>query len=369
MANFFKSLGNFFGSQGFNVLSSATGGVLSSLLQSSNQKKLLNAQLAENQKNRDFNASQAQLQRDFALDMFNRTNAYNDPSAQVQRMRSAGINPALAFGGMSDGSLASMASGTSASSSGSVSSSPLDYSGIVHAFDSPLQAAQTDLLRAQAAKTRAETPWIDELNSITKDNMLLEGLSLKFDLENTKPAEVANIRATLENIQETSNQIRANTRLLEIAQDNAELEKEARKIDLKTLDERNLATIKQSLSSANLSDKQAAEVAYLMGAKLSLLTAQARASNSTAALNEFQSSINEAMKCIAGIEGLADYQIKEIKSNIFNLQQQGKAARSNAKTNAQNSETLSRSVDTAETGVWLNFASSCINVAATAAFK
>lgn len=62
---------------------------------------------ATNQANREihamdnaFNADQAQLARDFQLDMWNRQNAYNSPEAQKQRMLQAGLNP-LSLSGLS----------------------------------------------------------------------------------------------------------------------------------------------------------------------------------------------------------------------------------------------------------------------------
>lgn len=64
-------------------------------------------------KNRKFQAQENQNQRDWAMDMFNRQNqrdmdfwkmqnSYNDPSAQMQRIKDAGLNPNLIYGNGAD---------------------------------------------------------------------------------------------------------------------------------------------------------------------------------------------------------------------------------------------------------------------------
>jgi len=64
-------------------------------------------------KNRKHQSQENQRQRDWALDMFNRTNqrdmdfwkmqnAYNDPSSQMQRLKDAGLNPHLVYGNGAD---------------------------------------------------------------------------------------------------------------------------------------------------------------------------------------------------------------------------------------------------------------------------
>lgn len=99
-----------------------------------NSERQLAAQREENQKNRDFNAEQSQLGREFTEHMydrqmedypelqriaaneqfrlaqneFNMENRYNDPSQQVARLQSAGINPNSVFGGQGQVATGSM---------------------------------------------------------------------------------------------------------------------------------------------------------------------------------------------------------------------------------------------------------------------
>lgn len=106
MGNAMKYLG--FVSGGLNT----AAGLATSLISQSQQRK-------ENEKNRQFNAQQAQLNRDFQSQMFDRSNAWNSPAAQVNRLRSAGLNPALMYQGSTFGQPAVSPSGSQASSGSS----------------------------------------------------------------------------------------------------------------------------------------------------------------------------------------------------------------------------------------------------------
>lgn len=52
----------------------------------------------DNEQAREDTAKQNALDRQFQLDMWNKTNAYNTPMEQMNRLRSAGINPATFYG-------------------------------------------------------------------------------------------------------------------------------------------------------------------------------------------------------------------------------------------------------------------------------
>ena len=55
------------------------------------------AQREENAKNREFQAAEAEKQREFATQTLKDTQAYNSSPQQVQRLEQAGINPATSF--------------------------------------------------------------------------------------------------------------------------------------------------------------------------------------------------------------------------------------------------------------------------------
>ena len=122
----------------------------------------------------EFNANQAQLNRDFQrserlasqefnLDMWNKNNEYNSPAQQLERAKAAGINPNAAIAGMSPGSSSpvttSPMSGSTASAPGSLASSML------------LQDATLANLFANTRKTNAEA---DNQTHQLKWNMLTE---------------------------------------------------------------------------------------------------------------------------------------------------------------------------------------------------
>lgn len=113
-------------------IASAVGNVTSSFINAGTQTSINDSQLRESARNRQFQADQAALNRQWVSDqnkhnqfwqeqqnkqnqlwqesmidkqnqwnemMWNRTNDYNSPSAQLQRAKSAGINPNFVVGG------------------------------------------------------------------------------------------------------------------------------------------------------------------------------------------------------------------------------------------------------------------------------
>lgn len=70
---------------------SALGGIFSGSSSYRNQKKLLRQQ-------NEYNTAAAELAYQRNLDMWNRQNAYNSPKEQMQRLRDAGLNPNLMYG-------------------------------------------------------------------------------------------------------------------------------------------------------------------------------------------------------------------------------------------------------------------------------
>lgn len=83
-----------------------------------------------NRENNEFNAQEAQKQRDWQESMWNKMNAYNSPSAQMARLRGAGLNPYLsASGNMSPMNTAGSAGeGSSASASAPLAMQAADMS-------------------------------------------------------------------------------------------------------------------------------------------------------------------------------------------------------------------------------------------------
>ena len=80
-----------------------TGGIsaISSLFSGIGARKrmreYLDAQAAENRKAREYNLQLAQMQNSWNIQQWNRENEYNDPAAQMARLRNAGVNPDMFY--------------------------------------------------------------------------------------------------------------------------------------------------------------------------------------------------------------------------------------------------------------------------------
>lgn len=111
----------------------------------------------------------------YQTEMWNKTNEYNDPSAQRARLEAAGLNPYMMMNGGSAG-VAGSVSGTqgSAPSAGSPSAQGVhpptatpysaDYSGVMqglgHAIDTIMTGSQRNIQNAQADNLRIEGKYI-----------------------------------------------------------------------------------------------------------------------------------------------------------------------------------------------------------------
>lgn len=118
----------------------------------------------------EFNASEAEKQRSWTREQWELQNAYNAPSAAVERLKEAGLNPALALSGLAQNGAAA-GSGASASSGGTLSSmaaqfSPIDVSQL------QLNKALADQAKANAEAKQHETIREDEKQPFALKNML-----------------------------------------------------------------------------------------------------------------------------------------------------------------------------------------------------
>lgn len=160
----------------------------------------------ESQKTRDFNSDEARKQREWEKEMYDYQNAYNSPSAMLQRYKEAGLNPMLV--GLDGQGTASVGSGASASAS-PASSSPASAPSSI-----PQQAFQmSDMFnqslnsywQAQLAKTEAQGRDLDNRFKLDSYQVRLDELSTalslsKYDLEKMKPAQVAQLEQATKNM-------------------------------------------------------------------------------------------------------------------------------------------------------------------------
>lgn len=121
------------------------------------QNMNLAGQMIANEQNKElmreaneFNAKESEKQRQFVVEQWQRENAYNTPSAQLARLKAAGINPALAY---TEGSLAN----TAAASSSPAEASSVSPARMVAPQVDPLTMAQIEKTTAEAEAIREST--------------------------------------------------------------------------------------------------------------------------------------------------------------------------------------------------------------------
>nr|QPB07470.1 MAG: DNA pilot protein [Microvirus sp.] len=165
---------------GASVLGGLFGGLFGK--KNNNSTNRTNMQIA--QMNNDFNAAEAQKSRDFQLDMWNKTNAYNDPSAQRERLAAAGLNPALMMDGGSAGQASSSVSSPAASSAGNPTMQPYDWSTMTGAMAQSIigslqlsnetKLADANVTSLQGQRSLAEAQALRELSNVDWSKMSKE---------------------------------------------------------------------------------------------------------------------------------------------------------------------------------------------------
>lgn len=182
-----------------------------------------------NQMNNEFNAEQAQLNRDFQLEMWNRNNAYNTPTAKRQRMEDAGYSPYADMSGMSVVG-GSVPSGDSASQMPSMQAP--DFSNIGQAITQTIDLIyRGKLTDANLSQMNAQTHQIQidnqtraaenlaRIDNLIKNSKYLNDKSIFQGIQN-KYAETAQINArtmeteSIKNMQATRQQLYVQTALM-----------------------------------------------------------------------------------------------------------------------------------------------------------
>lgn len=81
------------------ALIAAGGSILGGITSLFGSKKANDTNIKIARENRDWQTLENQKQRDYETEMWNKTNLYNTPSAQMKRLREAGINPFISGSG------------------------------------------------------------------------------------------------------------------------------------------------------------------------------------------------------------------------------------------------------------------------------
>lgn len=222
-------------------------------------------QREENALDREFNASEAEKNRQFQLDMFNAANEWNSYSNQSAEMRKAGLNPNMMYsqGGAALGN-ASASNGSAASSS----SHGLPPS-IAPSFD-PLASAQADLIKAQRDNVDADTQskkidnsWKDRLNEseyeLNRKNA--DYLVAQMGLSYRQADSIS------QDIHESNSRIQKNSAEISLINEQAELVRKQNSTYMKQFEaqlSQIAASNAQSWASASLSTSEANKIAEML---------------------------------------------------------------------------------------------------------
>lgn len=118
------------------------------------------SQKSMQRKQNKFNKQEAELAYQREIDMWNLQNAYNDPSAQMARLRAAGLNPNMVYG-QSSGGAAGQSSSSSPSYSpaqGNFQAFPININGVIDAYQTvAMRQAQINNVKAQTENINART--------------------------------------------------------------------------------------------------------------------------------------------------------------------------------------------------------------------
>lgn len=171
---------------GIGTIGSAIGSAITGGLNYRAQKEANRLNYQMFQEANQFNAEQAQINRDWQLDMWNKTNEYNSPTAWRDRMTDAGFNPWNYDGGAN----ASAASGAQASSASAPTMvAPQLDSNMFGAIGTALmQLAQIKKINAETLGLQIANSWTPTFNqqtySLGNANLRYLGLNNDF-LEQT----------------------------------------------------------------------------------------------------------------------------------------------------------------------------------------
>lgn len=151
------------------------GSIVSGLFNTFTNRKNRKVQQEENQKDRDFNADQAQLARNWEEQMYQN---YQSPVAQAQQRQQAGLNPAEGVSSMSVGS------GSSASHNGSISpSSYQDPIGpMISQLPSIMESFKQMRLQTKQMETNLESSTLDLQKKALEAGNYEEAVKLQMEL-------------------------------------------------------------------------------------------------------------------------------------------------------------------------------------------
>ena len=154
---------------------SLIGNIVGNVQQNANIDKQIAFQREENEKARAFNKAMAEQANQWSIDQWNRENQYNSPEAMRQRLRDAGVNADLFYGGNAQNTASASPSVTPVAPATPTDVSAIGQKATVgditnNVVSQSLAAAQIRKLEADKGKTNQET-----------ENLKIEGKILSAD--------------------------------------------------------------------------------------------------------------------------------------------------------------------------------------------
>lgn len=142
-------------------LAQGAANVIGNIFGSNSQNSTNKTNMAINKMNNEFNANEAEKARQYQTEMWERTNEYNDPFNQRQRLIKAGLNPYMSIDGAGSAqSVSSPAQGNSGQPGNNQAFRP-DLSGIGSALSTAIE------LGNQTKKTSAEINQLQGLRNLS----------------------------------------------------------------------------------------------------------------------------------------------------------------------------------------------------------
>lgn len=283
---------------GIGAGASLLSGVFSGIGANKRQKRAINAQKEENALARKWNEvmydkAVANNRQDVA-DM----RAYNDPKAVMNRLRGAGLNPDLMYGG-GPGSLVQAQVGNSASAPeyspsdmGFLASSfptvgEIAGQSISAALDNSIKAAQVDSIKANTEKTRTDTEG-SSLDNIVKDAQAgvatdLADISVRLNsaVADLKENEITHLRSSIDKINQEVQNLKSEKLLTDAKTSGLSIDNVRNRLqylfDSSTFNDR-AELFRQQVNSmkagTNLSLTQAKEIMSTLASKVWMLESQ-----------------------------------------------------------------------------------------------
>lgn len=142
---------------------------------------------SQNRQNRKWQSKENQKARDYNTEMWEKNNAYNDPTQQMERLKNAGINPHLAY---SQGGVANTSSSPASSNASSMPEGRAPQLDVNAMLNARLVGEQINNIKADTAKKQAEA---QNIGTDTESKTLQNGITTNVleNWQNTYEADMS----------------------------------------------------------------------------------------------------------------------------------------------------------------------------------